>query len=375
MAIVSVFISIYSIFIISIVSMAGKAEISKELDGVGLNGMTVSAYNSFNENITDTDIYNILADNKSITKITPVLYDTAIITFNTGSEQQVVCWGISPTAKDIVNLQQIHGRFFSEADIDNSSFVCMIDENVAQSAYGRSNIVGKDLYLSMEQGIYKFTIVGIVNKTSNILNGMSGHVIPEFIYIPFTVMENICQKKNIDQIIVNVTDNNTTEDELRKYLLSETDIPRGARFDINNLSRQRETITNIVELAFLALFAVSSIAIVVCSISVGISVNTAVIQSIHDIGIKLSLGARKAEIMSEFLLYSLFACVLGIATGSAAGFFTQMIVNFVLKKEYMFDLALLMTGIFATIILTIIFSLYPSYQAASLLPVKALNRE
>jgi ABC-type antimicrobial peptide transport system permease subunit len=145
--------------------------------------------------------------------------------------------------------------------------------------------------------------------------------------------------------------------------------------DISNLSQQRESITKIVDLAFTALFAVSCVAIIVCSLSVATSVNTAIIQSKHDIGIKLSLGAKKSEIMTEFLLYSLTACLIGILTGTATGYLILKVINFIFDKIYTFDFSLLISGISATILLTIIFSLYPSWQAASLLPVKALSRE
>ena len=147
------------------------------------------------------------------------------------------------------------------------------------------------------------------------------------------------------------------------------------RLSISNLSQQRESITNIVDLAFAALFAVSCVAIIVCSISVATSVNTAVIQSRHDIGIKLSLGAKKSEIMFEFLLYSLIASIIGIISGTTVGYLTLKTINIIFDKIYRFDYTLLLSGISATILLTIIFSLYPSWQAASLLPVKALSRE
>lgn len=374
-AILSVFISVYSVTIISLISMAGKYEIANELDGVGMNGMTVAAYNSYNENITDINLYNTLYENENITRLTPVLYDMAAVSFNTGMEIQAMCWGISPMAKEIVNLEQIHGRMLSQADMDNSDFVCLVDENLAVSAYGRGNITGKEIYLSVGQGIYKFTVAGVVNKTSNVLNGMSGRIIPDFIYIPFTTMESISMREGIDQILVNVKDDSITESELENYITSNAALNTGTRLEISNLSRQRESITKIVDLAFIALFAVSCVAVTVCSISVATSVNTAVIQSKYDIGIKISLGAGKTEIMAEFLCYSLLACIIGIISGVSAGILTSALINLILAKTYTFDFPLLTAGISATIILTIIFSLYPSYKAASLLPVKALNRE
>lgn len=375
MAILSVFISVLSITVVSLISMAGKAEIAKELDGVGMNGMTVTAYNSYKENITDINLYNVLYNCKYVNRLTPVLYDMGSVSFNTGAEMDCMVWGISPMAETIVNLEKLHGKMLMQSDVDNNSFVCLVDENIALSSYGRSNITGKEIYINIGNGVYPFKIIGIVNKTSNVLNSMSGEVIPDFIYIPFTVMENISFRKGLDQIIVNVTDETIDEVTLEKYINNNAVLNSGTILEINNLSRQRESINKIVEIAFMALFAVSCVAIVVCSISVATSVNTAVNQAKYDIGIKISLGARKIDIMSEFLIYSAVACTAGILAGTAAGSLLLVVLNFVLNKAYTFDLQLLYAGISATIFLAVIFSIYPSYQAASLVPVKALNRE
>lgn len=375
MAIVSVFISVLSINIVSIISMAGKAEIARELDGVGMNGMTICAYNSYNENITDINLYNILYNCNDISRLTPVLYDLSYVQFNTGTEKECMCWGISPMAEDIVNLIIIHGRMLNQTDMDTNNFVCLVDENVALAAYGRSNITGKDIFLSVGSGIYKFEVIGVVNKTSNVLNGMSGEIIPDFIYIPFTVMENLSHRKGLDQIIINVSDENINEQSIEKYIRTNAMLNSGTRIEINNLSRQRDTINNIVDIAFMALFAVSCVAVIVCSISVATSVNTAVSQAKHDIGIKISLGASKTDIMLEFLFYSLIACVTGILSGTFAGTLALAAVNLINKSAYTFDYRLLSRGLSATIFLAVIFSIYPSYQAASLTPVKALNRE
>lgn len=375
MAIISVFIAIVALNIVSFISIAGKSEIAKEMDGVGLNGMSVSVYNNYNENITDVGVYEVLSENKDITLATPVLYDYAQLTFSRKSDISVMCWGISPMAKDIVNLELVHGKMFTQAEVNNRSNVCLIDESIAESVYGRTNIVGKSLYISMGNGVYRFEIIGIAKKTSNILNSLSGDIIPDFVYIPYTCMETMTYKKNIDRILINVTDENIKDEDILNYVAANAKFYSPSVLKVTNLSQQRQSITNIVNTAFLALFSVSCVAVIVCSISVATGVTSAVSAQQHDIGIKLSLGASRLDIMLEFLMYSVTACLTGIFGGTIIGAFIILIANYVLKTGYWADVQLLLYGIFATIALTVIFSLYPSYQGAKLTPVKALNRE
>ena len=374
MAMISVFISIFSLSVVSMISSVGKEKIKAELDGVGMNGMTVTAYSNYKENITDITLYNSLRKCDYVNRITPVRYDTMEISLSNGNELQCLCWGISPMAKDVVNLKQMYGRGISDGDIDNRSLVCLIDESIALQNYGRSNITGKDLYITTDSGVHKLEIIGVVNKTSNLLNGMSGDIIPNFIYLPFTTMENISFEKGFDQLIINIKEGTTVENIIG-YIKSNAVLPMYSTIEISDLSRQRDNINNITEIAFLMLFAISCVALIVCSISVATSVSSAVSQAKHDIGIKVSIGASKLNIMSEFLILSVSACLIGIFFGISAGYISLGIVNFILKQTFSFDIGLLATGVSATIFLTATFSLYPSYKAASMIPIKALSRE
>ena len=375
MAILSVFIAVFSINAVSLIAMAGKSEIAKELDGVGLNGMSVTAYNSSKENITDINLYNLLYQCEDIDLLTPVLYEKGKIEFNSGKKSTVMCWGISPMAEFIVHLDRVHGRMLTQNDIEAAKDVCLIDENIALEMYGRSDITGKQLYLTVGGSTRQFNIIGIVNKTSDILNSMNTDTLPYFVYIPYSTMESMCYKNTVDQILINVIDENITEENIERYIQECRRIPEDINFKIKNLSRQREAITGIVDTAFLALFAVSCVAVIVCSISVASSVNTAVVNAKHDIGIKISLGAGRLTIMAEFMFYSLTACVIGTAAGTLCGYIMLSAVNLLLKTTYTFDYVLLISGIFVTILLTILFSAYPSFKASGLSPIQALNRE
>ena len=374
-SILSVYISVLSLCVVSVIAMAGKTAIAKELDGIGMNGMTVTAYSASGENITDESIYSVLVDYDKISRLTPVLFQSATITLSNGTEMPCICWGISPMARDIVNLKQLYGRILAQYDIDNNSLVCMVDENIAIESYGRGNITGKNLYLSLGSSVNQLEIIGTVNKTSSVLNGMSGETIPNFIYIPYTTMKNIGDVKGFNQIIINVDDGDVDEETVAQYITSNLQLPINSRLEITNLSQQRESINNIVNIAFLALFSVSCVAIVVCGISVASSVNAAVTNARHDIGIKISLGASKFDIMAEFLFLSVLACIIGIFAGVITSTALLIILNITLNTIYYFDYQLIIYGVSATILLAITFSLYPGYKAASLVPIKALNRE
>lgn len=376
MAIVSVVIAILALAIVSLITSVGKTSINKELDGIGLNGVSITAYNTNNENITDIFMYDEIKNINSDNVSTPVLYDYSQLTFANYKENNAMAWGIAPTAKDIVSLDIIYGRMLSDADINNNEQVCLVDRNIALQSYKRENIVGKEIFISIGEGTYRFKIIGIVQKGSSVLNELTGDVLPNFIYLPYTTMADISQKQKLDQILIKSENSEDISEKIQDIFFKETSAYKDVSLKINNLAKQRDRVNNIVDVATAAIFLVSCVAVLVCSISIASSVNTAVSIQQKDIGIKTSLGASRFNIVTEFLTNAVFSCIFGILVSIIVIFTADMILNSpILRLNYSFDYRLISYGIFVTIALTAIFSFFPSWQAAKLTPIKALSRE
>ena len=374
-AVFAVFIAVTASFGVSVISSVGKQIISNEMNSMGLNGMTVSAYTSEGENATNTSLYNTLVSMNEISEISPVLCEAATAVFSNGISKDVVGWGINTDISNIISLKNIDGRMINNADLLNQSYVCVIDKNLAEKIYRRSNICGKKLVLNIGDKTAYFTVVGTVEKGSNILNTLSGDVIPDFIYIPYTTMSSISSKPAFDQIIFSSTDNGQTVSELKQKLVDKNSKYRSHTIKLTNLSNQKDQISNIVDTAFSALFFVSCTAVIVCSMAVGASVNTAVISKYKDIGIKISMGAGRWNITKEFLSTALMACITGISGGLTVMLVAVNVLQHVVSFGFSTDYSLILLSVFATIFLTIIFSVLPSYNAARMSPIKALNRE
>ena len=373
-AVAAVAVSVVASVLVSAVSESGKNIISSEMDAMGLNGIAAAVYNKKGENKTDVDFYNSIANMEKILSATPVLTEKTEITFANGTVMETMGWGINEQAADIVSLDITHGRMICEDDIKSNAFVCLIDENIADKVYKRSNICGKRIYVHTGENTVPFTIVGMVRKGSNVLNSFTAGLVPDFIYMPYTTMKSLSSKGGFDQIIF--TSENTGVDipELKEKL-NESSRYRTQTISFTNLSQQKEQIDKIVDTAFISLFLVSCVAVLVCSISVASSVNTAVIAKHKDIGIKMSMGAGRSDIAAEFIISAVISCFLGISIA----FFLVIIAAASLGRFFdiwiKFDCTLIAVTVSVTIVLTAIFSFLPSFRAAEMPPIRALNRE
>ncbi|MEG2929315.1 MAG: ABC transporter permease [Oscillospiraceae bacterium] len=375
MAIIAVIISVLATAIVAGISSVGKNVISHEMSGIGMSGLSVVLYGENAENLTDLAFYKSLKRLGDIEKITPVLYDYANVKFNNNTAVDTMAWGIAKDAQEIVALTIISGRMINDADINSNSFVCLVDEELARLAYKRSNIIGKSILLTIGGRGYTFKIIGSIKKGSSVLNNMVGDIIPNFIYIPYTTMNNISHKTNLDQIILKSSNTDFLSENLMKDLMFYYPEYQNSAVKLTDLTQQKAQIMKIVDTAFFSLFMVSCVAVLVCSISVGASVNTAVSIRQKDIGIKMSLGASRFSITMEFLFSAILSCVIGVVIAGVIAAVALKLFLIFFNIAITFEPILIIISIFATISLTAIFSLFPSYQAANLEPIKALNRE
>ncbi|MEG0021049.1 MAG: ABC transporter permease, partial [Oscillospiraceae bacterium] len=254
MAIVTVIISVLATVIVAEVSSVGKSIINLEMNGIGMNGLSVVLYGKNAENLTDIALYKKLKSMENIEKITPVLYDYANVKFSNDTAIDTMAWGIAKDAQEIVSLTITSGRMINDADISSNAFVCLVDEELAKSAYKRRNINGKNILLTIGGRGYTFKIIGSIKKGSSVLNNMSGDIIPNFIYIPYTTMQNITQKISLDQIIVK-SDNTEVLSKavLEEFKLNDSKY-KNDTVKLTDLTQQKSQIMSIVDTAFFSLF-------------------------------------------------------------------------------------------------------------------------
>ncbi len=374
-AIFTVFITIIAAVSVSFITSLGKQIIKNELDSAGMNALSASAYKANGENATGNELYKSILEMPDTKNATPIVCDTAKVSFSTGKSADVMMWGINDNASSIVSLNVAAGRMINEGDIQSSSHVCLIDKNLAERIYKRTNINNKKITVYIGNKTAVLNIIGTIEKESNVLNALIGNVVPDFIYVPYTTMLSLSDKSGFDQIVFTSENMLQSSKELKQRLVKEDYKYYNQKISLTNLSAQKKQIEKISDTAFIALFMVSCVAVLVCSMSVGASVNTAVISKQKDIGIKMSLGANRRDITTEFMIAAILSCLAGIILALFTMIPIVIFIKYAMPIKFKIDIFLIALSIFATIILTAVFSFTPSYAASKISPIKALKRE
>ena len=375
LTVLGVSIGVSSVIIIGNISQFGTEAVSAELDSLGLNGLSVSVLPEATNVQLGADDLEAVRTLQEIEQATPVIVQSTEVSTARLATQALV-WVIEPSAREIVSLKVLHGRMVNQQDIRSYSNVCLVDESFAKNAYGRNNIIGKKIQISCNGTLEEFEVIGIIKTGSGLLQNFMGNYIPTFIYVPYTTFQRSLGRESFDQIVVKVKEGSDLE-EAGKQIVASLEQYNSVQnaFAANNLAKQRDDLSNMLEIITLILTAVGAISLLVASLSIMTVMLVSVNERTREIGIKKAIGASRSSIMVEFLfeavLISLIGCLTGLLLGyaiSASGA-TLMEITFPLNSKT------ILPSVVFSLVTGIVFGVYPAYKASKLAPVDALRME
>ena len=373
LTVIGIAVGVMSVVTVASIGELGKTSINTELTGMGMDNLVVSAQSGSAQKLTENELDRI----KKLDTVGNAMPLMSMMTSGKlrGSYGTYMVWGVNEDADNVIDLEVLHGRLLNRGDIAGKAKVCVIDEAIALDNYKRTNIVGKTISLSIGGNTVEFEIAGVVKNGVNTLQNMLGGFIPDFVYIPYSVMQEYSGKSSFDQITVKLEDTAQSVSaaaEVKKMLSagsSESD------YSVDNLLSQKEKMNNILSIASAALSAVAGISLIVSGISIMTVMLVSVSERTREIGIKKSIGASRGIIITEFLFESVLITFIGGVIGITAGVIISALIGAAAGSGLTVNFGL--CGIVLLISLAVggIFGVYPAFKAADLKPVDALRYE
>ncbi len=284
--------------------------------------------------------------------------------------------GVGPYHQEVSNHWVGRGRFFSELDIQRAARVCMVGQEVIDELELEEPILGTDLIV----GQSAFTIVGIMERQGE----MFGQSQDDFVIIPITTARDIYGVEASKQLRLDFQAESAetvemAKDQIKEILRARHRIPEGVKNDFQVLLQEEllETTGAILGTITSVVGGIVSIALLVGGIGIMNIMLVSVTERTREIGVRKAVGARKSDILVQFLIeaitISLVGGLIGVLGGWGLGIIgAKAIPGFPPAHVPLWSIALAFG--FAALV-GVFFGTYPAAKAASLDPIEALRHE
>ena len=375
LTILGIAIGVASVIIIGNISQCGTGALSNELESLGLSGLSISSSPDAESVFLNQSDLNIIKKCDQVEQATPVIMESTDVSACKLNSKALV-WGIDTKASQIISIHLLYGRMFNQEDISTCANVCLVDEAFSKSAYYRNNIIGKSVSILCGGVVEDFRVVGIIKTGSGLLQNFIGDYIPTFVYVPYTTIQTAVGRDDFDQIAVKIK-SGSNADKIGKMIVDSLNRNSGTAdaFVSNNLAKQKDSLTSMLDIVTLILSAVGAISLLVASLSIMTVMLVSVNERTREIGIKKAIGAKRSSIMLEFMFEAVLISLIGCFFGIAAGYLISYAgtAYFGITLSIRLDIMLLAIGF--SILTGTVFGVYPAYKASSLNPVDALRME
>ncbi len=400
LTILGVIIGIASVIALSSVGEGSKQSIEERLGSLGadmltvnsgaggglMGGITIGMFGRSSDNAQTLTFEDALAieNSPSVTAISVVAPESSTNVTVTGGGENIKAQvtGVTPEYLEATNKTVAEGNFITQTDVDTTASVAVLGSGVAEDLFGETNPVGQTIKIDKR----KYTVAGVMESESGFMGSNNS------VFVPITsVMNRLNPNRTTegDHIISSIalktvddSQNDLAIAQVSQVLRDEHRIAPGDKDDFNVSSMQdmEDVLTETSDTLTMLLTITAAIALLVAGLGIMNIMLVSVTERTREIGIRKAVGAKRRNILTQFLAEATSISVVGGLIGIVAGIGASKLLSGSITMNFstvetVITPNIIIIAFFVAIGVGIVAGVYPAFRASRLNPIDALRYE
>ncbi len=361
-------IGVASVIIIVGIMNGLTKKIESSYADMGINSISVYVQKNGNRMVTEKDMYQFYNDNQDLIKeISPSLEQKYVVK-NAETKFKANVKGVSETYAEIKSLTLKEGRFINYADVLLRQNNCVIGAYVEDKLFGKGNGIGETIKINGET----FQVVGRVKEVAGRKKGSAD----DCIYVSYSKVIRMSKSTEIGSYEMMAVDSTLADPlvaKLETWLYEK--IGNRDYFYAFSMSSMISSMNTIMGMLALALAGIAAISLLVAGIGIMNIMLVSVTERTQEIGIRKSLGARRRDILNQFIIEAAAVSGIGGLIGILVGVLLVLLIGKLSNMQASPSITSIIISFTVSVGTGVVFGYMPAKKAALLNPIDALRGE
>lgn len=380
-----IIIGVVALIVLVSIANGATSSVTDQISSMGSSYLTVTITDD-KENPLRLKELSDFCEPEEVDEVAPVSW-TSVTAKTSYSNGTMTLTGTTGSYADIQGLELFSGRFLKQTDIDNNSYVVVITKDTATELLGRADAVGESIKLNGKS----FLVIGVLSDSSSLTQGTavssssdsddsdsSSSSVQLEGYIPFSTMTRLADNVlDVTMFYASGTDEDSlepAENALTELLMERFGQDEDA-FSIVDQSEIMEAMSSVTNTMSLMIGGIAAISLLVGGIGIMNIMLVSVTERTREIGIRKAIGAGRGTIMLQFLIEALLVSLMGCLAGIGLSWVILKVAAVVMNNSMSFtmDMKVVWLSVAFSVLIGVLFGLYPANKAASKKPIDALR--
>ena len=345
------------------------AAVTNQIEGLGSNSITAMIMSrSSSRQLTLEDCEQMEEYSQYIEKVSPYILTNLTVKAGTNSKSSRIL-GSDESYLELEGLKIEKGRFLTADDIENNEKVAVIGSAIVNKLFGGDNAIGE--YIKINGN--KFIVIGVIESVANGMENTND----DMVIIPISVAQRTLKITSVTMFLATATSAETLDlatQKIKDFLFAI--LKDENSYVVFTQEAMLNIMNTISDVMMLILGGIATISLVVGGIGIMNIMLVSVSERTREIGVRKAIGAKKKDIMIQFLIESLLLTGIGGLIGVALGLLViKYVIGAIDLLVPVYSVPWTIAAFSISLLIGITFGLFPANKAAKLNPIDALRNE